>query len=122
MELRINEHGKISGNVKDVYWSMAITYLKKGDVVKRTEYLKKSLEISEKVYGKKHLETAYAYEALYRQYITQWHDTHENMLLDECTQLLENLIEAKIALNAEESMEVAEWYMEYSDLLRLKND
>ena len=84
--------------------------------------MKKCLEISEKVYGKIHQETAICYEALYKQYISKWHENHENLLLDKCSEMIENLIEAQSSHNGEESMEVAEWYMEYSDFLRLKND
>ena len=122
MELSIAEHGEISGYVKDIYFSMSYTYFQMGDRENQLECLKKCLEISEKVYGKIHQETAICYEALYKQYISKWHENHENLLLDKCSEMIENLIEAQSSHNGEESMEVAEWYMEYSDFLRLKND
>ncbi len=122
MELSIAEHGEISGYVKDIYFSMSYTYFQMGDRENQLECLKKCLEISEKVYGKVHQETAICYEVLYKNSIAKWHENHDNLLLDKCSDMIENLIEAQIALNGEESIEVAEWCMEYSDLLRLKND
>lgn len=122
MELSVTEHGKNSGYIKDIYFSMSYTYSQMGDRENQLECLKKCLEISEKVYGKVHQETAICYEALYRQYISRWHENHDNLLLDKCSDMLENLIEAQISLNGEVSIQVAEWCMEYSDLLRLKND
>ncbi|MGN0620639.1 MAG: tetratricopeptide repeat protein [Porcipelethomonas sp.] len=122
LELNVQEHGKISGYVKDTYLSMSLTYFRMGDIKRQTECLKKCLEISELVYGKVHRETLLCYECLYKQYITEWHESHDDVLFDECQKLLENLIEAQVTLNGEESEEAAQWYMEYSDFLRLKND
>ncbi|MBQ8434935.1 MAG: tetratricopeptide repeat protein [Oscillospiraceae bacterium] len=122
MKLSIAEHGDISGYIKDIYFSMSYTYFQMGDRENQLECLKKSLEISEKVYGKVHQETAVCYEALYKQYISRWHENHDKLFLDKCSEMIENLIEAQSSHNGEESMEVAEWYMEYSDFLRLKND
>lgn len=119
IDLTIEEHNDMSGNLITLYIEMSDIYQKLSDTDNQIKYLEKAVEISEYVYGKYHEETAKCYTYLIEAYPDYENDSEQLFFTEKCAEISAILIDIYTQIAGECSEDVRSWQKCYAYYLHL---